>query len=142
MRVSEIMTTKLITLEPLESLKTARMTMAGSRIRHLPIVTGDRMFVGLLSQRDILTASISKFADLDPEVRDQIESGIPIAEVMTSEVVTVSPKTPLPQAGKLLLQHKFGCLPVLEGGRLQGILTEADFIKLALRLLVNKKSSP
>jgi CBS domain-containing membrane protein len=129
------MTTMLITLEPLDSLKTARETMAGYRIRHLPIVTGDMEFVGLLSQRDILMASISRFADLDLKVRDQIESGIPIAEVMTTEVVTVSPNTPLTQAGDLLLEHKFGCLPVLEHGKLHGILTETDFVKLALRLL-------
>lgn len=141
MRVSDIMTTMLVTLGPLDSLKTAREIMGSHRIRHLPVVTGDRDFVGILSQRDILMASISKFADLSPKIRDQVESGIPLNEIMTTEVVTVSPKTSLTRAGELLLENKFGCLPVLERGKLHGILTEADFIKLALRLLGDKKSS-
>jgi CBS domain-containing membrane protein len=140
-RVSDIMTTVLVTLGPLDSLKTARETMGDCRIRHLPVVTDDREFLGLLSHRDILTASISKFAELNPKIRDQIESGIPVSEVMTAEVVTVSPGTSLAEAGRLLLERKFGCLPVLERGRLEGILTETDFIKLALRLLEEKKPS-
>lgn len=139
--VRDLMTAKVITLTPADSVKTAREAMRNHRIRHLPVVTEESEFVGLLSQRDILSASVSKFADLPDDVRDQIESGIPVTEVMTTEVMTISPKAPLYQAGDLLLKHKFGCLPVLDQGRLCGILTETDFLRLALRLIDEKQPS-
>ena len=137
--VRDLMTSKVITLTPSDSVKSAREAMRNHRIRHLPVVTEEDEFVGLLSQRDILTASVSKFADLPEDVRDQIESGIPVTEVMTTEVMTISSKAPLHQAGDLLLRHKFGCLPVLDQGKLCGILTETDFLRLALRLIDEKQ---
>lgn len=133
--VADVMTTKLVTLSPSDSLKTAREIMQKARIRHLPILSPRGGFVGLLSQRDLLKASVSHFADLQPDVREQIEAGIPVSEVMSAEVLTIPPDMPLTQAGELLLAHKFGCLPVLECGQLRGILTESDFVKLCLVLL-------
>ena len=133
--VKDLMTTRLITLSPMDTVKTARETMEKHRIRHLPVVTEQNDFVGLVSHRDILRASISQFADLHDDVRDQIESGIPIPEVMTTEIMTISSNAPLQQAGTLLLTYKYGCLPVLEDKKLCGILTETDFLKLALRLI-------
>lgn len=133
--VSDVMTTKVITLTTHDSLKTAREIMQKARIRHLPIISRAGNFVGLLSQRDLLRASVSNFADVEQDVREQIEAGIPVSEAMEVEVLTVPPDMPLAQAGELLLAHKFGCLPVLERGQLLGILTEADFVKLCLALL-------
>ena len=136
--VSDIMSVQLITLSPSDSIKAAREIMKVRRIRHLPVVTELNEFVGLLSERDILKASVSNFADLNDDVRDQIEEGIPVAEAMSTEVVTILPQAPLTQAGEILLKYKFGCLPVLENGQLCGILTETDFLKLALRLIDEK----
>ena len=133
--VSDVMTTKLITLSTHDTLKTAKEIMRKARIRHLPIISRSGGFVGLLSQRDLLRATVSHFADVDSDVREQIESGIPVSEVMEVEVLTVPPDMPLVQAGELLLAHKFGCLPVLERGELRGILTESDFVRLSLALL-------
>lgn len=138
--VADVMTTKLITLSTHDTLKTAREIMQKARIRHLPITSGSGGFVGLLSQRDLLRATVSHFAEVEPDVREQIEAGIPISEVMEVEVLTVPPDMPLAQAGELLLAHKFGCLPVLERGQLRGILTEADFVKLCLALLEQTES--
>lgn len=133
--VADVMTTNLLTLTTSDSLKTAREIMQKARIRHLPILSRAGNFVGLLSQRDLLRATVSHLADVDPNDREQLESGIPVSEVMEAEVLTVPPGMPLSQAGELLLAHKFGCLPVLDRGRLCGILTEADFVKLCLALL-------
>ena len=137
--VADVMTTKLITLTTHDTLKTAREIMQKARIRHLPIISRSGSFVGLLSQRDLLRATVSHFADVEPDVREQIESGIPVSEVMEVEVLTVPPDMPLPRAGELLLAHKFGCLPVLDRGQLLGILTEADFVKLCLALLTQSE---
>lgn len=138
--VSDVMTTKLLTLTTFDSLKTAREIMQKARIRHLPILSQQGGFVGLLSQRDLLKATVSHFADVEPDVREQIEAGIPVSEVMETEVLTVPPDMPLSQAGELLLAHKFGCLPVLERGQLSGILTESDFVKLCLALMAKSEN--
>lgn len=133
--VSDVMSTRLITLTPSDTLKTAREIMQKARIRHLPVMSANGNFVGLVSQRDLLKATVSFFADVQADVREQIEAAIPLSEVMAAEVLTVPPDMPLIKAGELLLAHKFGCLPVLERGQLRGILTESDFVKLALALM-------
>ncbi len=135
LHVADVMTTGLITLTPADSLLTARKIMQESRIRHIPIVSSDGTFVGVVSQRDLLKASVSQFADVHQDVREQIENGIPVAEIMTVDLLHAEPETPVVEAASTLLRHKVGCLPVLEDGRLVGILTEADFVKLTLRLL-------
>lgn len=137
--VADVMSTRLITLTPSDTLKTAREIMQKARIRHLPVQSAQGHFVGLLSQRDLLKASVSFFADVEPEVREQIEAGIPVSEIMEAEVLTVPPDMPLRQAGELMLAHKFGCLPVLDRGQLRGILTEADFVKLSIALLAQSE---
>jgi CBS domain-containing membrane protein len=135
LRVADVMSTGLITLRPIDSLYTARTLMQESRIRHLPVVSTDGAFLGVISQRDLLKASVSQFADVHQDVREQIESGIPVSEVMTVDLLHASPDTPLVEAATTLLRHKVGCLPILEDDNLVGILTEADFVKLAIRLL-------
>ena len=136
--VSDVMTSKLLTLNPSDSLKTAGEIMQKARIRHLPVLASHGAFVGLLTQRDLLKAGVSHFADVSAELRAEVEAGIPVSEIMAVNVLTVPPDMPLTQAGELLLAHKIGCLPVLERGRLRGILTESDFVKLCLSFLGEK----
>jgi len=140
--VRDVMTEKLITLRPSDSLKTAREIMQKARIRHLPILSAHGTFVGLLSQRDLLKATVSYFADVQADVREQIEAGIPVSEVMSADLLTIPPDMPLGQAGELLLAHKIGCLPVLEHGQLRGILTESDFVKICLSFLEKLQEEP
>jgi CBS domain-containing membrane protein len=140
--VRDVMTEKLITLRPSDSLKTARETMLKARIRHLPILSPHGGFVGLLSQRDLLKATVSHFADVQADVRDEIEAGIPVSEVMSVDLLTVPPDMPLSQAGEILLAHKIGCLPVLEHDQLRGILTESDFVKICLSFLEQLQEEP
>jgi CBS domain-containing membrane protein len=135
--VRDVMSEKLITLRPSDSLKTAREIMQKARIRHLPVLSSHGGFVGLLSQRDLLKAALSHFADVQTDVREQIEAGIPVSEVMSTDMVTIPPDMPLSQAGEILLAHKIGCLPVLEHNQLRGILTESDFVKICLNFLQN-----
>lgn len=133
--VHDIMTREVFTLREADTLKTARSMMSLARIRHIPIVNERMEFQGLLTHRDILGATISRFADIDRETQDEIDSGIPIAEIMRTDVTEVSPDLPLRDAAELLLAHKYGCLPVVENAILVGILTEADFLKLTIRLM-------
>jgi len=133
--VHDIMTREVFTLRESDTLKTARSMMSLARIRHIPIVNDHMEFQGLVTHRDILGATISRFADIDRDTQDEIDSGIPIAEIMRTDVTDVSPDLPLRDAAELLLAHKYGCLPVIENGILVGILTEADFLKLTIRLM-------
>ena len=133
--VQDIMSTKLFTLKRTDSLKDARSLMSLARIRHIPIVDDDNLFLGILTHRDILSASLSQFSGVEDAVKDEIEAGIPTLGIMRTDVLAVSPDTPLRRAAEMLLNHKYGCLPVVEKDVLVGIITEADFLKLAISLM-------
>jgi CBS domain-containing protein len=134
-QVKNIMTRDVFTLNQLESLSAAKDLMNLARIRHIPIVDDLGHFVGLLTHRDILAATISELAGIDRETQDEIESGIPIAEIMQTDVATVLPDLPLKEAARLLLDEKYGCLPVICEDKLCGIITEADFLRLTIDLM-------
>ena len=98
-------------------------------IRHVPVIDSDGNIEGVISHRDLIRTALYEFDDLTYlDQRDALK-GMLVRDVMTTEPDTVAPDMPLSDAGRLLLDNKIGCLPVVEGNRLVGILTEADFIK-------------
>ncbi|MEA4857053.1 MAG: CBS domain-containing protein [Solidesulfovibrio sp.] len=131
----DLMTEDLIALRDTDSLLEAQKAMERGRIRHLPIIDAAGAFVGLLTHRDLLAASVSRLAEIDEATQEEIYSGIPISEVMRTDVAMGTPGLPLRQAAEVLLTQKYGCLPVVEGGKLVGILTASDFIRLSLELM-------
>ncbi|WP_449242182.1 CBS domain-containing protein [Desulfovibrio sp.] len=133
--VADIMTKSVYSLRETDTLLSARALMKLQRIRHIPIVTKDTMFIGLLTHRDLLSATVSQLAEVDPETQDEIDAGIPIKEIMRTDLKTVEPGATVRSAAEILLNHKYGCLPVVDKGRLVGILTEADFLKLTISLM-------
>lgn len=134
-RVKDLMTTEVFTLKQSDSLRMARSLMSLARIRHIPIVNDEHQFLGIITHRDILGATISKFADVDESIQDEIDAGIPISEIMRYDAATIDPEALLRDAAEILLHHKYGCLPVVDNGKLIGILTEADFLKLTISLM-------
>jgi CBS domain-containing protein len=126
MRVRHLMTPHPITLEPQQALDDAERIMRSERIRHLPVVSAEGAIVGLLTQRDLLRARSSP--------------GARLADAMTKAVRTIGPDTPALAAAQLMLDQKFGCLPVVEGDRLVGIVTEADFLIWAISELAAPSS--
>lgn len=134
-QVKNIMTKDVFTLNQHDSLSAAKDLMNLARIRHIPIVDDAGRFAGLLTHRDILAATISELAGIDRETQDEIEAGIPITEIMQTDVVTVSPDLSLKEAARLLLEEKYGCLPVVCDATLCGIITEADFLRLTIDLM-------
>lgn len=135
MQVADLMTRSVNTLRSMDSTLKAKELMMLRRIRHIPIVSEDGMLEGLVTQRDILAATFSRFADVDAVTQEEIDAGIPLASIMITDVKVVSPTSSVRKAADILLTHKFGCLPVVEGGKLVGILTEADFLKLTIELM-------
>lgn len=136
LKVDDLMTKDLFTLNKNDNLKMARSLMDLQRIRHIPIVNEKSEFIGLVTHRDILRATISQLADIDPETQGEIDSGIPVGEIMRTGIKTIDKEALLKDAAYLLLNHKYGCLPVVnEDNCLEGILTEADFLKLTISLM-------
>jgi CBS domain-containing protein len=120
--VADFMTKDLVTVRESDDLALAESLLRLGGIRHLPVVKEGRL-VGLLTQRDVLRSGQSG----RPAARTLL-----VSEIMTRELTTVRPAMALSQAARLMLERKFGCLPVCdEEGRLVGIVTEADFVRFA-----------
>ncbi len=141
-RVGDVMSTELITLEENETLDLVEQVMRMGRVRHVPVTRG-RELVGLVTHRDLLRASISALADIGEDERQELLSSVLVRDIMNTDVQTVSASLPLATAGRILLENRFGCLPVTgPRGRLVGIITEADFLKFALVLLERIDAAP
>lgn len=138
LKVKDIMSTKIITLKPEDTLSAARGVMHLAQIRHVPVVDQCNRFCGLISHRDILSATVSQLAGIDKKTQQEIDAGIPISEVMRKDAQVIAGDEKLSQAAEVLLTNKYGCLPVVEGDKLVGIITEADFITLSIQLLAGK----
>ena len=135
MHVQDLMSNEVLSMREDESIAKARTIMNVARIRHVPVVDREGDFVGLITHRDILAVTISRLADITPEMQADLDEGIQARDIMNSDVCTVEPDTRLKDAANILLRHKYGCLPVLEGRRLLGMITEADFLRLTIHLL-------
>ena len=135
MKASDLMTPEPITVTEGTSLRTVNDRMKMLRVRHMPVVRGDRL-VGIVTHRDVLAASLSKIADPDSEMADEILAQIPVGEVMVEDIYTVKTDTDLVEAINTMLSRKIGCVPVTNGDdELVGIVTESDFVKLTRTLL-------
>ena len=132
--VAEIMTAEPYTLSPDDSLAQARKLMADHHIRHIPIVSGDGSLVGLVSQRDILAAADSSVLP-EQSSREQEENYVALSSVMTSPVQTVDEQASLRGTAMHLLQNRMGCLPVTRDDVLVGIITDSDFVEVAINLM-------
>jgi CBS domain-containing membrane protein len=132
MTVKDVMTLKVMTLKMDEQLSLADDVMHLSRIRHLPVLDGSgERLVGIVSQRDLFRGALAQAVGYTQRARRKLLSKLKIKDVMSADVVTTTPDTPLEQAARMLIERKIGCLPVVGAdGRLAGILTEADFVAL------------
>jgi CBS domain-containing membrane protein len=131
-KVRDLMTSELVTLTPEDSVKAFADLIRWRGVRHVLIVGPEEELVGLFTQRDFLTISVSKLAHLSPQESDDVYSRIKLRDVMGQKLCTVTPDTPLREAAELMFKRKYGCLPVVDEGRLAGIITEADFVRAFL----------
>jgi CBS domain-containing protein len=132
--VSDVMRQEFVSLKSTDRLDFADDIMKLGRIRHMPVLDGEKL-VGIVSQRDLLAASLSRALDFEPEHRRTFLRSVEVAEVMTRSVVSVSPDTPLSEVARLMIRHKVGCIPVVgESGAPLGIVTETDMLRAAYEL--------
>jgi CBS domain-containing membrane protein len=131
-RVRDIMTRDVVTVNQNDKLASADDVMRLGRVRHLPVVDDDGALAGIVSQRDLFHGGLLRALGYGTHARGQVLELLWVKDAMHNEVVTTTPDTPLADAARLMLDRKIGCLVVVENGKIVGILTEADFVKLAL----------
>jgi len=129
------MTSEVFVLHATQTLELVRSLMRIKHVRHVPIVDADNTFVGLMTHRDLLAQTISHLAEVDDEEQEYLDRHLHIVNIMKTDVLTADPEMDICSAISLLLDHKYGCLPVVSNGKLVGIVTEADFLNLTLGLL-------
>ncbi len=131
--VEEVMSRDVATLEESDLVLHLLDTMKAMKFRHMPVVDEDRL-IGLLSERDVLALSASNLLPHADEQDKQLQARTRVADVMVTELATVSPKTPLIEAARLMLDRRLGCLPVVdEHNALVGILTSSDLVAVVAR---------
>ncbi len=141
MTIAKIMSSAPVVVEPKVPLREAYRVMAEHRIRHIPVVSADGL-VGVISDRDVREALPSPMSPGEAMEFAAAMDRIPVWEVMAEEVVTVTPRTSLAEAAHMLAGRKIGCLPVLDAGRLVGIVTETDMLQAFAALLDDLSGSP
>jgi CBS domain-containing protein len=121
------MQTKIVTVSVTERLSTVEDIMTLGRVRHMPVVHGGKL-VGVLSQRDLLRASLSELGSFGSETRRAFLHVIEIAQVMSAPPITIGPDATIQLGARLMADHRIGCLPVVEGDELVGLITESDVL--------------
>ncbi len=129
LRVRDLMTPVVHVVHPDDPLATVRDVMSEKHIRHVPVVDDDGDIVGLVSERDLLRKAAGLEGEVPLSVSDEVAAGIKVREVMNWHVETIEADDEAATAAAVMLENKYGCLPVLEQGVLAGILTEADFVR-------------
>lgn len=118
LKVESLMSTALITVRDTDTIALADAEMKLGSVRHVPVVDEKQNLVGILSSRDVL------------EAMARGKKSVRVGEYMSRHPVMVSPDTPAQEALDLMLEHRFGSLPVVgSDGHLMGIITETDFLR-------------
>jgi len=129
LRVRDFMTHDVVTVRPDDTIAKAYELMLDNRFRHLIVVDGEGDLLGLLTHRDLLRHSLIERSDLPLSLQRSVLRRIRVEEVMTSEVETAEPTQWLHEVAMVMFENKYGCLPVVEGSHVVGIITEADFVR-------------
>lgn len=129
--VSDWMSRGVLAVEAFDSIAVARQVMAKHRINQLPVVEGEKL-VGIVTDRDIRDAYPTSIMINRAKEIDKFAESYTVEEVMTYNVMSVGPQTPLAAAVKLLRRHRIGSLPVVEKEKLVGIITRSDILDFIL----------
>lgn len=130
LQVRDLMTQGVFVVNVDDDLETVTNLMDDRNIRHAPVVDGAGNLVGLVTQRDLLRTGLNGQGQLPPEAERQARLHVSVGEIMNPDVVTARPDQDIRDAARIMLDNKFGCLPVVEDHRLVGIVTESDFVRL------------
>jgi len=128
--VRDFMTRDVATLGQNETLQTADDLMRLGRIRHLPVVDDDGLLAGIVTQRDLFHSGLLRALGFGSYAKQKALEALVIKDAMRNDVVTTTPDAALSDAAKTMFEKKIGCLVVLDGQKIAGILTESDFVRM------------
>jgi CBS domain-containing membrane protein len=130
--ISTIMTSNLVKLNLTDDLTKAEKLFKKHKIRHIPVVSGDKI-MGMLSYTDLMRISFVDAVDDDSEVVETtVYNLFTLEQVMAKNVTTVSPKTTIKEVAEILSNQEFHALPICEGDTIVGIVTTTDLLKYML----------
>ena len=135
MRVSDLMSRNVVTIGESDSCLEAVGRMHGARVRHLPVVNAAGMLHGVVTDRDLRHHLFAPrvLKEIGTIAVDILLKAVPVSEVMSSPVLSVPAHADILEAARIMLEDKVGSLPVVEGGRLVGIVTETDVLRQICR---------
>ncbi len=131
MYVSDWMKKKVITVSPDDSISEAARLATDNGIKHLPVLRNGKI-AGILSDRDIKEYVPSRATSLDVYELHYLLSKTRVKEVMKKKVFTIGPDTPIEEAALIMYDNDIGCLPVVERGRLVGIISDRDIFRVLI----------
>lgn len=138
MLVRKKMKTDLITIGKDDRMTTAKKIIQEKNIRHLLVVDGKKL-IGLVTNMDIRKAEASPATSLEVRELHYLLDKLTVGDIMTRNVITISPDISVEEATTLLHDNKIGCLPVVEDGNLVGILTENDVMEILIEVMGMKE---
>lgn len=125
--VRDIMQEKLVTISASDSLSTVEDIMRLGGVRHMPVVHGGKL-VGVVSERDLLSLSLSNLNEHGTEERRAFLHALDIGRAMSAPPIVIEPFATVEKAALLLAEHRIGCLPVVDGEELVGMVTATDVL--------------
>lgn len=137
--VRDWMTTDPITISRHASVAAARAVMQRDEVRRLLVVDADEQLVGIVTWGDVMEVWPSRFEPLAPyEIRELMERVL-VDEVMVPSPVVIDPEATIAQAANRMFENRIGALPVVDGGRIAGILTDSDILQGLVRILSGRE---
>lgn len=133
--LGEIMTRDPRTLRAHDTLLTAMTLLREHRVRHIPIVDDERRLLGIVTDRDVKRATPSAILGGQRAQWEEVVTKTTLDRVMTKEPITGWPIMPFKEALRRFVADRIGCIPVVESGRLVGIVTSHDMFKAVLEAL-------
>jgi len=130
LRVKDVMSRELCVVRRNDQLAVADALMKQGRIRHLPVLDEDGTVCAVVSQRDLFRGALLRALGYGGRAEESMLKQVAVKEAMSSEIHTTGPETPVAEAARMMIERKVGCLPMVEGSALVGIVTETDFVKL------------
>lgn len=134
MNVSDVMTLHPTTIPSEATLAEAVKLMYEVGCHHLPVISADKHLIGVLSAHDCEQALGESLDSSRPLTNVELAGAIPVNLVMTPAPIIVEPDAPAHEAARLMLKHYIGCLPVMRGETLIGIITRSDLLTAFIAL--------
>jgi acetoin utilization protein AcuB len=135
MLVEDQMTPDPICGHPEMPVTEAQALMQEHNIRHLPILDADGKLVGLITMRSLMQAVPSDVSQFSPFVVNYVLAKIKVRNIMVKDVITIKEDVAIEEAARIMADKRIGCLPVMRGGELVGIISDNDLFNIMVGLL-------